>query len=44
MTISVIEEIARNLMKAIGKQKMTEKEILLRESFKINPAELIKQK
>ena len=37
----VIEEIARNLMKAIGKQKMTEKEILLRESFKINLAKLI---
>ena len=29
MTTSVIEEIAKNLMEAIGEQKMTEKEILI---------------
>ena len=29
MTSSVIEEIAKNLMKAIGEKKMTQKEILI---------------
>ncbi len=49
MTTSVIEEIAKNLIEAIGEQKMTEKEILVNRGsttanmlqFKINPAELI---
>jgi hypothetical protein len=51
MTSSVIEEIAKSFMKAIG-ENMTQKEILVnngRETanmlqFKINPAELVDRK